>query len=322
MFRKKSTKDPIEILKNAPGLWHLNPSERSLLTKSCRDTDYIKKVKGAGTVKKINGQKVQTMHDGSIVVSGGYHGEWMQEVIRDLKGHHEPQEEKVFYEVLQKVRQDSWMIELGSFWAYYSIWFNRQIKGAKNICCEPDPSNLELGKVNAELNSVNMNFVHSAAGSNDGQRVDIVMDSDNSRTVNVPIRTVDSLVEEYAVDRLEMLHIDVQGFEYDALRGCVETIRANKLRFVFISTHHYVFSNNPNTHQECLDFVVNHGGYIISSHTVPESFSGDGLIVASFNERDKDFQVPTSIAHTDRSLFRPSDLDLKILMDEMRGHIA
>ena len=320
MFRKKTTHtSPIEMLINAPGLWNLSPEQRKDLTVSCRDTDYIKKVKDAGKIKKVKGRDVQVMHDGTMVLAGGYHGDWMADVISELRGHHEPQEEKVFFEVLKRVKSDSWMIELGSFWAYYSIWFSRFVNRSHNICCEPDPNNISLGEMNSELNNVSLNFIQSAAGSKDGDKVDVTMDSDSTKTVNLSVRTVDSLVEEFQIDKLELVHIDVQGFEHDALKGCVNSIKNKKLRFVFISTHHYVFSNNPNTHEDCMKFVVNHGGNIISSHTIPESFSGDGLIVASFSDEDKDFKVSTSIAHTDKSLFRPYERDLRILIDYMNG---
>lgn len=38
------------------------------------------------------------MHNGVKVIAGGYYGSWMTEIIRLLQGHHEPQEERVFYE--------------------------------------------------------------------------------------------------------------------------------------------------------------------------------------------------------------------------------
>ena len=46
------------------------------------------------------------------------------------------------------------MIELGSYWSFYTIWFNKVVKNAKNYCIEPDIDNLTIGKKNAELNNV------------------------------------------------------------------------------------------------------------------------------------------------------------------------
>lgn len=317
--KQEPSKSPaIDLLKKTDDLWRMSEEERMAMTVSCRDTDYIEKVKDAGSLKKIKGQEVQVMHTGLVVKNGGYHGEWMGEIIKSLKGHHEPQEEKVFHEVLKRIKPGATMIELGSFWSYYSVWFNTAIKDAQNICCEPDPVNLELGKTNAGLNKTsNMHFIRSAAGSDDGTMVDIVMESNMPNTESVPIRTVDSLLEEYAWSTLDLLHMDVQGFEMPALKGALKSLGAKKIRFLFVSTHHYLFSDNPNTHGECMALIKEYGGTIISSHTVQESFSGDGLIVASFSEEDKDFKVDTSINHTDQSIFRPYEEDLAILLKEL-----
>ena len=50
-------------------------------------------------------------------------------MLLENKGVHEPQEEKAFLEVLNYVEKGSTMIELGSYWGFYSLWFNKKIKG-------------------------------------------------------------------------------------------------------------------------------------------------------------------------------------------------
>jgi len=314
-----NTKNHVELPVNAIDVLLVMAKDgegRVAMTISCRDTDYIPKVKDAGKIQDRNGQKIQVMHNGMVVTAGGYWGDWMTKIIKNLKGHHEPQEEKIFYEIIKKLRKGSTMIELGSFWSYYSLWFHTEIKDAVNICCEPDENNLEVGKQNAKLNSAN-NIVYckAAAGSKDGTEVELAMDSDPNTTKKVIVRSVDSLVKEYNIEYLDLLHMDIQGFELDALHGAIETIRAGKLRFLIVSTHHYLFSKDPLTHQNCIDFIKENGGHIIASHTVPESFSGDGLIAASFSEKDAAMTVDVSINHTDDSLFRPYEQDMAILID-------
>jgi len=88
---------------------------RIALTVRCRDTDRLPKVVGAGDVD----DGVQTMHNGVKVEEGGYYGEWMTEVIRRLRGHHEPQEEVAFHTILERLAATAGsaptMLELGSF---------------------------------------------------------------------------------------------------------------------------------------------------------------------------------------------------------------
>ena len=70
----------------------------------------------------------------------------MTQIIERLKGHHEPQEEKVFHEVLKAVAPGSTMIELGCYWAYYSLWFQKAVKNARNFMIEPAKAALECGR--------------------------------------------------------------------------------------------------------------------------------------------------------------------------------
>ena len=68
------------------------------------------------------------MHNGLLIFEGCYYGGWTTEIIRGLSGHHEPQEEPCFAEMLRMLAASEhssspFMVELGSFWAYYSMWF-------------------------------------------------------------------------------------------------------------------------------------------------------------------------------------------------------
>ena len=332
MFKKIRTKntendavavvDPVDILLSAPNIGRMTNEQRKAMTTSCHDTDYIPKVENAGQVIRRKGKDIQVLHNGIVVEADGYVGEWMTEIIKDLRGHHEPHEEKAFYEVFERIDSGATMIELGSYWAYYSLWFSKRIKNARNICLEPDPKNIALGKRNAKLNgNSGIDFLKGAISSQQGGVIPISLDSNPSKVVDIPAFSVDGIMKMKKIEKLDLLHMDVQGFELETLKGVEETIKSGKLRFLFVSTHHYLFSRSVNTHADCLTFIKKRGGHIISSHTIPESFSGDGLIVASFDERDKDFTVDTSINHTDAALFRTYEDDLQILIDAYRAAI-
>lgn len=302
-----------KFLTESPDL-SVSAKERAKMTLACRDTDYIPRVKEAGRTVIKNGTKVQVMHNGIYIKEGAYQGQWQAQVIEGLKGNHEPQEEKVFYEVLKRIKPGGTMLELGAWWSYYSMWFLKAIKDSKAICCEPDPDNLNAGKANMALNGFSSEtdfvFYPTAAGSEDGKIINFI--TEKKIKIKVPIRTVDSILDERKIDQLDILHMDIQGAELAALKGARKSIQSGKIRFLFVSTHHYLISNDPLMHQKCLDFIIDHSGYIISAHTVAESCSGDGLIVASFKTEDKDFKVKLDI-HTDSSLFRLPEKDVDLL---------
>lgn len=255
------------------------------------------------------------MHNGVVVKRGGYYGKWMEKIICDLRGHHEPQEEKIFYEILKRVRDEGTMIELGSFWAYYSLWFNKSIKNSTNICCEPDPNNLEIGKTNALLNNANLNFINAAAGEGEGRTIDFPLESQPGVIKKVPIISVDNIMGSGQHKKLDILHMDVQGQELAAIRGAQASIKSGKLRFLLVSTHHFSISGDPLTHFKCIDLIKSLGGRIIASHSVLESFSGDGLVAASFDPIDRNFHVPISRNLSSDSLYRPYEYDLAVMID-------
>lgn len=325
-YRPKPTaevpKSPVQILIES-GPWRMDVDARTAMTISCKDTDYIPKVPKAGSLTTYKSEDVQIMHNGLKVAKGGYHGDWMANIITTLKGHHEPQEEKAFYEVIERIKKDTKkptaMIELGSFWAFYSLWFKQAFPKAQAFGFEPDPTNMKVGKKNAKLNDLNVTFIAGAAGSQDGQAISFELDSEPGKRVEATIRSVDAFVTKKKLPKLDILHMDVQGVELDALKGAEELIKRGGLRFLFISTHHYFFSHDPTTHQKCLAFIKEHGGHVITEHNVLESFSGDGLIVASFDERDKDFTIKTSVNHSQHSLFRPYEEDLAVLIEHMEA---
>ncbi len=288
---------------------------RVAMTVSCHDCDSIPKVQHAGDTKVIKKRQYQIMHNGILVESGGYFGDWMADIIKQLRGHHEPQEEKVFYELLAKLPPKSTMIELGSYWSYYSIWFNKAVPQARNICCEPDPKNLALGKRNAAINNAqNMTFIKSAAGSEDGKPIVFMTQEGEPEPVNVPIRSVDGIIREHHLKQVDIVHMDVQGAELDALHGCEQAVKQGRIRFMMISTHHYLISRDVLMHEKCLALIRSWGGHIVAEHAVHESYSGDGLIVASFASEDKKLNIAVSCNRLKDSLFRSYTEDIDLLI--------
>jgi len=177
---------------------------------SCTDSDLIPKIADAGLVFTDGNVRYQLMHNGLKIVEGCYYGGWTTEIIRRLKGHHEPQEEKVFHEVLRHLEPDATMVELGSFWAYYSLWFQSEIKNAKNYLIEPDPNNLEVGRRNFALNSAKGFFLQASVGKQPLEARPFLCESD-SMARPVPEISIDSFVSSLGLQKIDLLLSDVQG---------------------------------------------------------------------------------------------------------------
>lgn len=221
------------------------------------DNQFIPRVKNAGRIEKGK----QTMHNGIKIHLGSYYGPEYSKMLMASKGVHEPQEERVFMEVLKTLPKDAVMVEMGAFWSFYSMWFKKELPGATNFMIEPDAFNLGQGKRNFKLNNLIGHFTQAFVAS-------------QSQDGNVPTICVDDFVRTQSITFIHMLHSDIQGFEYEMLKGARKTFEEKKVGYVFISTHSNVI------HDQCFQFLTERNFVIIASANLDQSYSEDGLIAA------------------------------------------
>jgi FkbM family methyltransferase len=287
-------------------------ADRVALALSCRDTDAIPKVEHAGEIVEAEGGAVQLMHNGVRIMKGCYYGDWMTEIIRGLRGHHEPQEEAAFHLVVERLRQDTpapVMLECGAFWAYYSLWLLERVPTGRTILVEPDENNLRVGEANFRLNDRQGTFVNAAIGATRQPAVTFRCESDGAERP-VPVENLPSLWMRLGLERVDLLHIDAQGAEIPFLESGSEILSAGRVRCCVVSTHHHSISGDPLAHERCLRLFLDLGAHVIAEHTVAESFSGDGLVCASFDPRDQTLEARLSRARARDGLFGDPLVDL------------
>jgi FkbM family methyltransferase len=203
------------------------------------------------------------------------------------------------------------MLELGSFWAYYSLWFKKAVPDGTCFLIEPDPHYLEVGRRNFAINGMDGRFRNLSIGASSSPPKHFKCESDGIERP-IPCVSVDDFLATEAIDRVDVLLADIQGAELEMLRGSTRSIENNRIRFALISTHHHSMSGDPLMHQRCRDFVLERGGTILAEHSVAESFSGDGLIAVSFDTTNCHLApIPISYNRASHSLFREQEYDLQ-----------
>jgi FkbM family methyltransferase len=245
---------------------------------SCRDADNIPKVSQAGQLQVDKfGNRVQVMHNGLLVTADGYYGDFITRIIEQLRGHHEPQDEKAFHEILKLIPPGSTMIELGAYWSYYSMWFQKTVPAARNYMIEPTGRCLECGIKNFQLNGLRGDFTRAYIGrkSSDGWQ-NAALSTTSTEIGRVCIK---DFVQSKKIESIAILHSDIQGFEYDMLIGCGDLIDRKKIEIFFLSSH------SLKIHFQCLKYLAQRGYTILAHHTPKESYSDDGLIIASASLR-------------------------------------
>jgi len=249
-------------------------NQRHRDVQGCPDNRNIPRVPDAG---RIVGD-VQTMHNGIKIRRGSYYGSEVSHVLEANKGVHEPQEEWVFQEVLPHVPSDGVMIELGAYWGFYSAWFLSDLRSTdvssvrtqtnrRAFLVEPEPENLKMGQDNFRLNDLQGEFLCAFVGSKPAK------DDMGRRIV-----CVDELVGIHNLDRVHILHCDIQGYEMDMLDGAHDTLAARKVDYVFISTH------SQELHQRCRQRLIDSAMTILADADMNDTYSFDGLIVGRRTE--------------------------------------
>ncbi len=216
----------------------------------------IERVPAAGYVDRDG---CVILHNGNRVPVRGrrayYYG--FSEILMINRGVHEPLEEYCFGRVLARIaKKEPLIIELGSYWAHYSMWFMKKFPNGKAIMVEPDLNNLEVGRSNFKLNGFNGKFINAYVGEND-----FILDK--------------FLISE-SLKRIEILHADIQGFELEMLSGANQVLSNRLADYVMISTHSEVI------HHKTVGYLNDMGYRLeVSSGFDNHTTSYDGFVLAS-----------------------------------------
>jgi FkbM family methyltransferase len=197
---------------------------------------HLAKVPDAGNVYTSDGVSFQIMFNGLKVLTDCYYGSWMTKLIQRLGGHHEPQEEKVFHECLRSLSGANSMIELGAYWGYYSLWFKSIFPESTVIVTEPDPANLNFAVKHARLNQLHLFAELGGVFPTATTEIPSGLLPENP-FCSVPSITVGGLMKKYSLTRLDILHADIQGAEFQMLEEARPLFEERLIDHLFLSTH-------------------------------------------------------------------------------------
>lgn len=244
---------------------------RIALTVAQRDADDLPRVPNAGeTMVDENGYAVQIMHNGLKVLYARYYGAWVNEIIRQLRGVHEPQQEMIFDTILKRLAPGATMIEAGAYWCYYSMWFVHAIPQGRALMVEPNSKHLDIGKKNFEINGLPGDFSYGYFGEFPQKKVDHQREQFG---IELTRYELPDFMAEKGLDRIELLHADIQGGETQMLDGARDLLARRLVDYLVVSTH-------GREHRPCLDILDGAGYVIAAEHDVDKVAKADGMIIA------------------------------------------
>ncbi len=104
---------------------------------------------------------------------------------------------------------------------------------------EPNPENIKALKRNLDINNLTLDIIQCALGSSEGKAYlsqnGAISRINASDGIEVPVRTLDS----FNLQRVDLLKVDVEGYELEVFRGAIETLKRCHPAIV-VEMHHWI----------------------------------------------------------------------------------
>lgn len=214
---------------------------------------------------------------------------------------HEATEEGIFLELIDNMPPDAIYLDIGAAIGYYPLLAKLQSPGLRIHAAEPLARHRSYLQENILLNgfssadfTIHDQAVAASEGMvgfiDDGFGSSIASNALSSPSLKLVIKsllgrmrpatlqkieaiTLDRLVETIG-EPIDLVQIDVQGFELDVLRGAVASLEKGDLQKFLIGTH------GARVHQACARLLQQYG-YHIEVDQVQAQGQPDGILVAS-----------------------------------------
>ena len=158
-----------------------------------------------------------------------------------IYGIHEP---LTTHLVLNEIKEGMVCLDLGSNIGYYAIIESNIVgKSGKIFAIEPSPINFPILKTNLENQKMeNYTANNIAIGEKDEEMEFIVSKKSNwskirmnneeinsgDEVIKIPVKTLDLFVKENSIEKIDVLRMDVEGYEYNILKGAEKILEEYK----------------------------------------------------------------------------------------------
>ena len=188
----------------------------------------------------------------NIMQEAGYEGDWTKEVLRFVK-------------------PGSTFVDIGANEGYYSVIAG--LKGARVFAVEPQSRLLPIIERNFALNNLTPAAVinravsdqegeaefYLAPGMNTGASGFVRMTSYNLPTVKVRISTLHKILEDMGLMEVDLMKMDIEGFEYEALLGSPQLFQQGKVKALLLELHPRQITSRGLDYKKVEGFLIDCG---------------------------------------------------------------
>lgn len=164
-------------------------------------------------------------------------------------------EQQFFLNIIQSLEGRVDMMELGAGrgdWCLATAGVidfklvDTQATSYRCLAVEAEPIHYEWTKIHFEEQGLNATAVHGAVWSENGECSFYAKEDPASHygqsirpdgNLTVPCYTVDTLMEKHGFDKVDFMHVDIQGAEYEMLKGMKKALENGSIKYMMIGTH-------------------------------------------------------------------------------------
>ncbi|MBX2895004.1 MAG: FkbM family methyltransferase [Cyclobacteriaceae bacterium] len=177
--------------------------------------------------------------------------------------------------IMNNVKEGMVVLDIGANIGYYTIKIS-SIVGAtgKVLAFEPNPAMIEELRDNTELNKVNNVKIFPVALSDKRGELPFCLPQKGNEahgslkqnrtfksveTINVPAITLDELLEKENINKVDFIKIDVEGGEYEVLRGASKLLSSKHKPVIIFESVEYLIKPFGHKVFDVLKLVADNG---------------------------------------------------------------
>ncbi|MGQ9721539.1 MAG: FkbM family methyltransferase, partial [Candidatus Jordarchaeum sp.] len=155
------------------------------------------------------------------------------------------------------IKDDDVIIDIGANLGYYALLEAKFARNGKVFAIEPVPSNVDLLIKNTKLNKYsNIKIFQYAIGDKNGKEkmyisnksnwasLTKISDTNIINVLDVPVITLDTFVKRFVDKYPTLVRMDVEGYEYNIIKGAKKLLESNKPLRLFIEFHPHLISKD------------------------------------------------------------------------------
>lgn len=141
------------------------------------------------------------------------------------------------------------IVNAGAYHGYFALYLSQKVGPAGQVICfEPEPNNLKVLRQNIDLNNArNITIIPKGLWSSTTTLPLISMGSGSVVSPNTtwrgqttPVTTLDDELNHLNIKHVNLITMDIEGAEIEAVKGCAQTIQHNPNMNLAIASYHRI----------------------------------------------------------------------------------